>query len=61
MTVAPRRRVRPPRTAEVVAAALRDDILDGGLTVLPRIENRASGKFVTIPAEAGYYLTERRF
>ena len=31
------------------------------VTVVPTVEHRAAGKFVTIPAEAGYYLTERRF
>ena len=29
--------------------------------VVPRVEIRESGKFVIIPAEAGYYITERRF
>ncbi|HEY2685165.1 MAG TPA: NUDIX hydrolase [Steroidobacteraceae bacterium] len=30
-------------------------------TVLPRIERRGGDKYVVIPAEAGYYITERKF
>jgi DNA-binding FadR family transcriptional regulator len=45
-----RRRVKPQRTAEVVAGALRDAILRGELTVLPRIEDLTEQFNVGTPA-----------
>ena len=45
-----RRRVKPQRTAEVVASALRDAILRGELTVLPRIEDLTEQFRVGAPA-----------
>ena len=45
-----RRRIRPQRTAEVVASALRDSILRGELTVLPRIEDLTEQFHVGAPA-----------
>jgi GntR family transcriptional regulator, transcriptional repressor for pyruvate dehydrogenase complex len=45
-----RRRVKPQRTAEVVASALRDVILRGELTVLPRIEDLTEQFQVGAPA-----------
>lgn len=45
-----RRRVKPQRTAEVVASSLRDAILRGELTVLPRIEDLTERFRVGAPA-----------
>jgi len=45
-----RRRARPPHVAQIVAAALRDEILRGELTVLPRLDDLVERFDVGLPA-----------
>ena len=47
---------RSPNAAAAVTAARAQKVV----TVEPRVEDRADGKVLIIPAEAGYGLTEER-
>jgi 8-oxo-dGTP pyrophosphatase MutT (NUDIX family) len=51
-------RLAETRTIEGAIAAAR---ARKTVTVVPRIEKRGDEKYVVIPAEAGYYITERKF